>query len=263
MRIWFLFILFVLTIMACAERYGRSVLIIMDERKQMEVLADFIETGSDYETAIVSQDSLPVNLASYRAVLVYIHHKLETAVENKMIEYTQSGGRLVLLHHSISSGKAENPHYFNFLGIRLDAPEKSPHPVLPGEGYGWVDPVTLTLVNLNPRHFITSNKIDWPDTVVYTSSDAPATEEYFPALKLEHSEAYLNHKFTDGRTKTVLCGIKFFDERNGELFMQDRGAWYKDHGDGRVFYFMAGHAENDFENKNYAQMILNALLWDD
>ncbi|MBN1999917.1 ThuA domain-containing protein, partial [candidate division KSB1 bacterium] len=254
----FLALAVIFLVLGCAQKPVEKVLIIMDEKEQMQVLADYIENGSGLATTIVDQDSLPEDMASCRSVILYIHGKLYQTTEQAVIEYTNNGGRLIVLHHSISSGKAKNPFYFGFLGIRLDAPEKSRYPVLPGEGYGWVDPVLLTLVNLFPGHFVTTNKIDWPDTVTYTSSDAPAVDGTYAALKLDHSEAYMNHKFTDGRLKTVLCGMKFFDERNGQLFMQDRSVWYKECGNGRVFYFMAGHSEKDFENRNYSQMVLNA-----
>ena len=70
------------------------------------------------------------------------------------------------------------------------------------------------------------------------------------------------HKFRDGREKTVLFGFKFFDDRNGQLFMQDRAGWFKKYGKGEVVYFMPGHSASDFENANISQMILNAINWE-
>ena len=54
-------------------------------------------------------------------------------------------------------------------------------------------------------------------------------------------------------------GLKFYDNRNDLLFMQDRAAWYKTEGEGDIFYFMPGHSSLDFQNVNYSQMILNAI----
>lgn len=71
----------------------------------------------------------------------------------------------------------------------------------------------------------------------------------------------MNHKFTDGREKIVLCGIKFYDERNGQLFTQDRAAWIKKQGDGYIIYFLPGHVTSDYENQNVCQMVLNAINW--
>jgi len=52
--------------------------------------------------------------------------------------------------------------------------------------------------------------------IPYISSDQPGVEVLYPSISLHESEAYLNHKFTDGREKTVLFGLKFFDDRNGQ-----------------------------------------------
>ena len=109
--------------------------------------------------------------------------------------------------------------------MQLDNPETAKNPVLPGGGYGWREEVTLTLVNLNPSHFITSHKVSWGEEIPYTSSDQPGNETLYPSISLHESEAYMNHKFTDGREKTVLLGFKFFDDRNSQMFMQDRAGW--------------------------------------
>lgn len=72
----------------------------------------------------------------------------------------------------------------------------------------------------------------------------------------------MNHKFTDGREKTVLCGLKYYDPRNGELFMQDRAVWLKPYGEGDIVYILPGETPADYENPNIAQMILNAVMWE-
>ena len=72
----------------------------------------------------------------------------------------------------------------------------------------------------------------------------------------------MNHKFTDGREKTVLCGLKYRDARNGQIFMQDRAVWLKDYGKGQIVYFMPGDRASDYANKSIAQMILNAINFD-
>lgn len=83
----------------------------------------------------------------------------------------------------------------------------------------------------------------------------------YPSISLENSEVYLNHKFIDGHEKIVLCGLKFYDDRNGHLFMQDRAAWIKKHGKGEIIYFMPGHSPSDYKNPNVSRIILNAIEW--
>jgi len=237
------------------------VLIVHDELPQMEVLARILQEEGGLEVSVVEQSALPEDWSGYRAVIGYIHRVLEVPAEKAIIAYTEQGGRYIALHHSISSKKAENEFYFDFLGIRLDDPGTSKYPVMPGGGYGWREEVTLTLVNLNPAHYITSHDMTWNEKVAYTPSDQPSVRAVYPSISLHESEVYMNHKFTDGRAKTVLAGFSFFDDRNGQVFMQDRAAWLKQYGQGEVVYFMPGHAVSDFENDNFSQMILNAITW--
>jgi len=145
--------------------------------------------------------------------------------------------------------------YFDFLGMRLD---KGP---MEEGGYKW-KPSGWSLVNLNSRHFITNSNIEWNKKVTYTPSDQPSPEGKYPAITLgADSEVFINHKFTDGREKTVLCGIIYHDAETGKTYMQDRGAWIKKQGKGTIFYFMPGHAVSDYENRNVTQIILNAITW--
>jgi len=240
---------------------SNEVLIVHDELPQMEVLANILHEKGGFEVTLVEQSALPEDWSVYRAVIGYIHRVLEVPAEKAIISYTGNGGRYIALHHSISSKKATNEFYFDFLGMHLDSPRSAKNPVTPGAGYGWREGVTLTLVNLNPSHYITSHKVNWGEEIAYTSSDQPRNEALYPSISLHESEAYMNHKFTDGREKTVLFGFKFFDERNGQLFMQDRAGWLKKYGKGEVLYFMPGHSVTDFENDNISQMILNAITW--
>lgn len=254
--------IFFISVLLFAFSATANVLIIQDEKPQMDVLADFIKTNGNLKVEIVDQKNLPENISSYQAVIVYIHGKMFEPTEVAIIDYAKKGGRLVILHHSISSGKANNKYYFDFLGIQLDDGKKSKYPVEPGAGYGWVDPITMTMVNLNPNHYITNHNVDWNETVEYMSSDWPNVEKTYPSFTLHHTEAYMNHKYTDGREKTVLVGMKFLDERNGKLFMQDRAAWIKDAGKGKIVYFMPGHSDLDYQNKNVSQWVLNAVVWE-
>ncbi len=261
--------LIVATAIAPAELFGsdgaapsKKILIVHDELPQMEVLEKFLREEGGLDVTVVEQSALPEDWSAYRAAIAYIHRVLEVPTEQAIIAYTEIGGRYIALHHSISSKKADNEFYFDFLGVRLDDPKAAKNPVMPGGGYGWREEVTLTLVNLNPAHYITSHNVTWGDEIPYTPSDQPSVEALYPSISLHETEVYLNHKFTDGREKAVLYGFKFFDDRNGQMFMQDRGAWLKKYGKGEVVYFQPGHATSDFENDNIAQMILNAITWE-
>jgi len=233
----------------------RKVLIVQDELPQMEVLSKFLRETGRLSVAIKDQKSLPEDLSGYQAVIVFIHKDLEAATEESIIDYTKNGGKLICLHHSISSKKALNRFYFDFLGIRLD---KEP---MEAGGYKW-KASTWSLVNLNSQHFITNSDVKWDKEIVYTPSDYPSTERVYPNITLkDDSEVFINHKFTDGREKVVLCGIVYHDAESDKTYMQDRGAWIKKQGKGTIVYFMPGHAVSDYENKNISRIILNAITW--
>ncbi|MEM9672531.1 MAG: ThuA domain-containing protein [Bacteroidota bacterium] len=259
-------ILIFLFLLSSSMSLAQKVLVVQDEMPQIEVLSKFLETTGNLEVDIVDQANLPELMTDYQAVIGFIHGKLEVTAERAIIDYTEVGGKYVCLHHSISSGKARNEFYFDFLGIQLDHPEFSRYPVKPGEGYGWYhdgeNGITLILVNLNQHHYITNYNIEWGPTVSYVSSDGPAAEGQFPSISLPKTEVYMNHKFTDGREKTVLCGLKYYDPRNGELFMQDRAVWLKPYGQGHIIYILPGETPADYENPKIAQMILNTIAWE-
>ena len=229
--------------------------IIQDEMSQMEVLARFLREKGKLSVTITDQNSFPEDLSVYDAAIVFIHGDLQENTENSIISYTKNGGKLICLHHSISSKKAQNKFYFDFLGIRLDK-----GPIEKG-GYKWIES-SWSLVNLNSQHFITKTDVIWDEKIAYTPSDYPSSEKAYPCITLKpDSEVFINHKFTDGREKVVLCGIVYHDTESDKTYMQDRGAWIKRQGKGTIIYFMPGHIASDYENRNISQMILNAVRW--
>jgi len=233
-----------------------GVLIIQDERLQMDVLAKFLEEKGKLPVTIVDQQSRPKELSSYKAVIVFIHKELAEQTERAIIDYTKAGGRLVCLHHSISRVKAENKFYFDFLGVRLNKG------AMEDGGYAF-KASSWTLVNLSSKHYITNNDIEWNNEVRYASSDQPSVEKSYPCTRLkDDSEVFVNHRFTDGRDKTVLCGLIYTDKATGKTYMQDRGGWIKTQGKGTIVYLMPGHCASDYQNQRVAQMVLNAVTWD-
>lgn len=238
--------------MAAAPLRG-AVLLVADEFPAMEVLAARLEAEENISCKLVSQQELPAKLAEYQTVAVYIHGALSAAAEDAFIKYARNGGKLVLLHHSISSGKRKNAHWFNFLGVSL------PEGDLAHGGYKWIEGVSFDLVNLNPTHFIMTNRVKYPEQIDYSSTNAPAgAGTALPAFRLEATEVYLNHVHTEPRT--LLMGLKYVDAQ-GKTYLQDTAGWVKPAGNGWVIYLMPGHTKKDFENPVYGRLVLNAIVW--
>ena len=230
-----------------------EVLIVADEFPAMETLASKFKSEEHLDSKLISQKELPENLSAFEAVVVYIHKDLSEKAENAFIAYALSGGKLVLLHHSISSGKRKNAHWFSFLGVAL------PEGEVAHGGYKWIEGVSLDLVNLNPNHFIMTNKVRYPEHVGFTNANSSLPRGNLPGFKLNESEVYLNHVLDPSRT--ILMGVKFTDEKSGAVYMQSHAGWIKSAGKGVVIYLMPGHTRHDFEDPTYSRIVLNALIY--
>ncbi len=237
--------------------YGENVIAVAEEKEwvRMELLAEFLHTYGGFEMEIIDQPDFPKDLSPYTAAIMYVHGRFDPAIEKALISFAKKGKRLIVLHHGISSAKRKNEEWLPFLGVHL-APDDDPK--FP---YKWIHDVDFHLVNLQPNHYITSNKVTYPKTVHYRSSDLPSVKIPFPAIEFKNSEIFLNYQFTDGREKNVLFGFLFEHPATGKIYMQDRAGWYKPAGKGWVFSFQPGHATSDFEKRNFCQIMMNCLTW--
>ena len=229
-----------------------DILIVADEFPAMAVLSRRLKETEGITSRVMAQTNMPAELAAFSAVIVYIHRELKESAENAFIGYAENGGKLVALHHSISSGKRQNAHWFKFLGVDLP----------PGEvgqgGYKWIEPATVSFVNLAPDHFIMTNQVRWPETVPFTTEAATVGTQR-PGFTLHDSEVYLNHKLLGPRT--ILMGFRYVDPTSGKLWMQDRAGWVKPAGRGWIIYLEPGHSAKDFESPVFSRLVLNAVIW--
>jgi len=232
---------------------AQDVLIVADEIPAMEVLAGKLKAEENLASQIVTQANMPADLSGFAAVIVYIHMNLQESAEKAFIAYTRAGGKLVVLHHSISSGKRKNKQWFSFLGVALPQGDVSQG------GYKWIEPVTLDVVNLAPDHFIAAHKVKYPAQVPYQRSEANTSIENLPGFTLKESEVYLNHVLTGSRT--VLLGLKYTDTKSSKTYMQNHAGWIKPAGKGWIIYLLPGHSALDFENPTYARIVLNAVVY--
>lgn len=238
-------------ILICASciHAAAEILIVADEFPAMEILAKRLKADDGKECRLVAQSGLPQALAPFEAVVVYIHGRLAEPAERACVEYAKAGGRLVLLHHSISSGKRQNREWFPLLGVdlRQGSPEEG--------GYKWIEDVTVEWVKLRDHHIMT-NRISYPETTAYSSAADPQLERR-PSFTLNETEVYLNHTFTGPRT--ILMGLKFKDASTGKTWVQDTAGCYRPAEKGWVIYFMPGHTVKDFEHAVYGRIVANAI----
>jgi Trehalose utilisation len=233
---------FVFALLCYPVLAAKSVLIVSDGVPSQILAVQLRTHGIQSET--VGQASLPAKLSSYPAVLVYIHEVLSASTERALIDYANSGGKLIVLHHSISSQKRQNPNWMQFLGVSL------PEGDVTQGGYKFYDPVPATLVNLAPKEWITTHDVRWESRAEYRGEDRDSIE-------LPATEVYVNHVLNGPRT--ILLGLKFVDRKSGVTYVQDTAGWYKKAEKGWVMYFMAGHSGKEFDDPAYAQILTNAV----
>jgi len=234
----------VATIVCIPAVAATDVLMVADEIPAMEVLSKQLQTRIGVTSTITTQDKMPVDLAVYPVVMVYIHKSIGEPAEKAFIAYAKGGGKLFLLHHSISSGKRENKEWFPFLDILL--PSK---PYAEG-GYKYFDPADFDVVNLAPKHYITTQDVKFPEKAMFEGKERPS-------FGVKDTEVYLNHVFSGPRT--TLLGIKYTDKTTGKVYEQPTAAWYRSADKGMVFYFMVGHKASDWDIPIYAQIMANAV----
>ncbi len=220
-----------------------NVLIVADEFPAMQTLAARLKTGAGADSTIVKQTEMPRDISPYAAVIVYIHREIGEPAERAFIDYAERGGKLILLHHSISSGKRPNRYWFPFLGVSLPLGDLS-------GGYKFFEGTEMEIVNLAPDNSITTRQVTYGEKIPYRGQELPGFE-------LRDTEVYLNHVFEGDRT--ILLGLRFREPKSGATYMQDTAGWYKRAGKGMVMYFMPGHSVAEFENPAYAQILVNAV----
>jgi hypothetical protein len=245
-------IIFAVVLLAFTRAAFCEVLIVADEFPAMQVVADKLKTQEKIESKLVWQTNLPPTLKDFQAVIVYIHRDLLPAAEDAFIKYANEGGKLVLLHHSISSGKRKNRNWFNFLGVSL------PEGDVAQGGYKWIEGVDFQVLDLNPSHYITKNKTTWPEKVASSKANDSVAES-LPAFSLHDSEVYINHVHTGPRT--ILMGLKYTDLKSGTTYTQNTVGWLKQADKGWLIYLMPGHRKEDFQNPTYGEVVVNAVTW--
>lgn len=233
---------------------ANQVLIVADEFPAMEYVAGKLKAEENTVSRIVWQTNLPPDLSAFSAVMVYIHRGLNEAPEKAFIDYTEAGGKLIVLHHSISSGKRKNKQWFKFLGVTLPEADVS------AGGYKWIEGISQQIVNLAPDQYIATHKVSYPEKIAF-QAPADAKEKTLPGFTLGHSEVYLNHVLAEDKSRTLLLGFKFTDKESGKTYMQTHAGWFKPAGKGWIIYLQPGHSFPDLENPVYERIILNAAIW--
>ncbi|MFH1965072.1 MAG: ThuA domain-containing protein, partial [Acidobacteriota bacterium] len=203
-----------------------------------------------------------LDLSEYGSVVACIHKPLHEVVEEALIGYAETGGKLLILHHSLASAKVENPEWLKFLGVSILPRDKK---------YPWKVSAETShiMVNLAPGHYITSHKVKYDREVDFSFVERPDLEGTYPAFQLDNTEVFHNQRLAKNNERVILFGYRMKDAETGNVpgqpvipRMEPTSGWYKPAGKGWVFYLQPGHTELDFENQSFFQVMLNCLNWE-
>ena len=233
---------------------AESVLIVADEWPAMEILEKHL-AANGFAVEKCEQMEMPEDLSGYHAIFNYVHSRFRDEPAQAMVDYANSGGRLILLHHGINSGQVRTKGWLDFVGLVLDKKRTAKM------RYHYYHDISQHIVNINPNHYITSNKAQYPEVKKYSSTERESIKGEYPAFVLHGSEVYINQEDIAPEGRVLLLGFHFEDEKMNETVMQDRAGWLKKTGKGWLIYFQPGHTPAEFEDPTYQQILLNALTW--
>ena len=234
-------------------------LLLADTADEMPELRQLIQSGGWNATQLAQKD-WDASTTGFEAIVVYIHEPILETVETALIDYAEQGGRLVIVHHALASAKMRNPRWLEFLGVKI-VPKSSPDAPWFVSG-----DIAFTVVNLAPKHYITSNGVQYDKTVTYRSATRKELDGEFPAFVLERSEIFHNQRNTDGNAKIPLLAYRHDGPEAKELpgnvpAFEESAGWLKKTGKGWTVYLQPGHAASDFKHPAFGRTVLNALDW--
>jgi hypothetical protein len=242
-----LILLITILTISCSQQ---KILIVADEWPPMDALADGLTEHADYKIQKAEQEEVDHDLSAFDFVFMYVHQSNLPDAETALIDYTNRGGSLIVLHHGISSSKMKNPEWLDFLGVELFPRDHDKYP------WEVMAHTTHTMVDLCPGHFITTHGIKYDKQIEFHSEYDTLFHGVYQAFDLRDTEIFLNQRLKEGKIK-ILYG---FTDAEG-IRMQPTSGWYKASGKGRIFYYQAGHSVSDFKNPNFIRVILNTLEW--
>jgi len=244
-----------------AAQPGKNALILADKVDEMPELRKLIQSGGWTVTQLAQKD-WNTSTSGFDAIAVYIHEPILEAVETALIDYAEQGGRLLVVHHALASAKMQNPRWLAFLDIKI-VPKTAPD----APWFVSAD-IAFTVVNLAPKHYITSNGVEYDKTAAYRSTNRKELNGEFPAFVLEQSELFHNQQNMDADAKIPLLAYQMDATQAGELpsnvpAFDETAGWLKKTGKGWTVYLQPGHAPTDFQHPAFGRILLNALDWNE
>ncbi|MBD3351460.1 MAG: hypothetical protein GF364_08230 [Candidatus Lokiarchaeota archaeon] len=228
----------------------------------------------DYDYKLSTQFWFAKRVKKYDppCIITYNKNLIRTKNINAIKEYCDKGGKLIALHHNVSSMMMRQPEWLEMMKVKIEKGEKAEYP------WSVIEGGDLYLTNLAPDSIITTNEIKYKDSVpainlpiepnkVVTTHELltkDQKQEYHsrekePAILFNKSEYFINHVLLPEPERTLLFALYFIDEASGREFISNNGGWKMPFGQGTIYYLMPGHSVHDY-NDTYCKIIRNCIM---
>jgi len=244
-------------------------------KKQMVKLTEWLRQNlPQYEIEMSTQFMFARKIKKTNPVGVITYNKNLYSKKNldALINYCNKGGKLITLHHNISSMMLRRPEWLEFTGIEITKGKKVKYP------WSVIEGGDLYMFNINPGHAITWENIEYTDqaplyalevnpnstTLTYELDENQQEQikplEKQPAILFKESEYFINHIPLPDPNRELLFGLYFTDQKSGRKFFSANGGWITKKGKGTLIYLMPGHGKSDY-NEMYCRIIKNCLIF--
>ncbi len=217
------------------------------------------------------------------AIFTYNKSLYKKKTVKNIIAFCEKGGKVIALHHNVSSVMLRRPEWLAFTDVDIKKGEKNPYP------WSVIEGGDLFLLQLNSEDKIMKGVVlegDAPELNQLAELQGLKPPENIhlegdkrivsfeippeihaevdalpraPALVFKKSEYFINLVLNPNPNRELLFAAYFEDPESGRRYFSANGAWKLPRGEGVLYYFMPGHSTWDF-TEEYCKILRNCLL---
>lgn len=206
-----------------------------------------------------------------KCIITYNKNLIKKRNVKTIKEYCANGGKLIALHHNVSSMMLRRPEWLDLMKINIVKGDDAEYP------WSVIEGGDLYLTNLQPDNAITTKGIEYDSEVPMLKLSVDPTKKVLTheldesqqkefhsrekekAIEFKKSEYFINHLPLPEPNRILLFGIFFHDPESGREFISNNGGWKMPYKEGMIYYLMPGHSVHDY-HENYCNIIRNCIL---
>lgn len=207
-----------------------------------QTIADFLnlETDMSVDTTSDDTDINSDNLQNYNVVIDYDHDTINSSQEEALREFVSGGGKLIGLHHAIY-----DPEEIMLIKREIYGAYLPFHCCQ-------VEPEAYQVILTSPDSPVFEG-LETTGTILYSSDFISlGTYPFFELPVLD--ERYTEIVFLEDKGVNILLST-IFEGTNYDI------GWYREEGEGLVFYYQMGHLEDMFSVPWYQDLIIQTIRY--